>query len=122
MYFARSGAAADRRHRRVSARRMKIAGVSTPGVLWEDLTQGRPKFQPPLRDLIFCGFIPALKCRAIVRGSVGTGYGTERMRQKLLVVGSGVLVKTSAPSAPAGLVNCGIQLITGNRLNVRSSA
>ena len=35
--------------------------------------QGRPAFQPSLRDLIFCGFIPALKCRAIIRGSFGSG-------------------------------------------------
>jgi hypothetical protein len=31
-------------------------------------------------------------------------YGTERMRQKLLVLGSGVLVKTRIPFASAGLV------------------
>jgi len=36
-------------------------------------------------------------------------YGTERMRQKLLMVESGVFVNTSTPFAPAGLVTCGNQ-------------
>ena len=49
------------------------------------------------------------------------GYGTERMRQKLFVVGSGVLVNTSTPPAPAGLVTCGTQL-AGARLKEQSSA
>src|SRR5208283_4791939 len=48
-------------------------------------------------------------------------YGTERMRQKLLVLGFSVLVNTSAPNEPAGLVICGIQS-GGARLKERSSA
>jgi len=32
-------------------------------------------------------------------------YGTERMRQKLFVVGSGALVNTSAPNDPAAIVD-----------------
>ena len=31
------------------------------------------------------------------------GYGTERMRQKLFVVGSGVLVNTSTPACIGGI-------------------
>ena len=37
-----------------------------------------------------------------------TCYGTARMRQKLLVMGLGVLVKTCAPMESAWLVTCGI--------------
>jgi hypothetical protein len=43
------------------------------------------------------------------------------MRQKLFVVGSGALVKTSTPPAPAGLITCGTQL-TGFRREKWSSA
>jgi hypothetical protein len=48
-------------------------------------------------------------------------YGTERMRQKLLVVGSGLLVNTRTPPEPAGLVTCGTQL-AGDTLKEQSSA
>src|ERR1043165_3561916 len=54
-------------------------------------------------------------------GDRRSDYGTERMRQKLLVFATGVLVKISMPLAPAGLVACGIQL-GGEKSNVRSSA
>jgi len=43
-------------------------------------------------------------------------YGTERMRQKLFVVGLAKLVKISNPLKPAELVICGTQLTGGNRL------
>ena len=49
-------------------------------------------------------------------------YGTERMRQKLLVFATGVLVSTSIPLPSVKRVNCGTQLIGGLRLNARSSA
>jgi len=48
-------------------------------------------------------------------------YGTERMRQKLLVLATGVLVKRSVPLSTARLVICGIQS-AGARVNDRSSA
>ena len=56
-----------------------------------------------------------------VDGHSRPGYGTERMRQKLFVVGSGVLVNTSTPPAPAELVAWGTQSV-GNRLKERSKA
>jgi len=49
------------------------------------------------------------------------GYGTERMRQKLFVVGSGVLVNTTMHHGPAGLLACGTQL-GGAKLNVGCNA
>ncbi len=48
-------------------------------------------------------------------------HGTERMRQKLFVFGSGVFVKMSEPPGPAGLVTSDTQL-DGERVKVRSSA
>jgi len=51
----------------------------------------------------------------------GGNHGTERMRQKLFVVATGVLVSTSTPTESARLVICGTQLAE-IRLNVRSSA
>jgi len=48
------------------------------------------------------------------------GYGTERMRQKLFVAGSGALVKIRFPKASARLVACGIQL-AGDRLTELSN-
>src|SRR5665213_2538464 len=50
-----------------------------------------------------------------------TRYGTDRLRQKLFAVASGVLVNSSFSQEPAGLVGCGIQL-GGDRLLERSSA
>ena len=46
--------------------------------------------------------------------------GTERMRQKLFVVGSGVLVKSSVPKELAGFVASGCQL-AGDKLVARSN-
>ena len=48
-------------------------------------------------------------------------YGTERMRQKLFVVASGMLVNISTRAAPAELVACGIQL-GDDKLVERSNA
>ena len=65
---------------------------------------------------------PALgERRRLARPISPSDYGTERMRQKLFVVRSGVLVDTSVPFASAGLVTTGTQL-AGIRLTERSSA
>jgi len=55
------------------------------------------------------------------RHRVISAHGTDRMRQKLLDVETGVFVKTTTPSALAALVACGTQSGAA-RLKVRSRA
>ena len=66
--------------------------------------------------------LPGYKLRHAISSAcyvIATGYGTERARQKLLVVAATGLVNTANPRKPAGLVAGGTQF-AGERMNPRS--
>ena len=103
---------------------------STTGSL-PDLTRHLPTYYSVIEEIIE-GFVEGLltEFEEFIDGSSGKNmsacivparYGTERMRQKLFVVVSGVLVNTSTPNEPAVFVNCGTQL-AGDKQLERSSA